>query len=191
MMKIKTLAALTVFTFSTASISAPPSEKGNKTSDLSSVQVMSNGQPVGEFLQILSPAVRFYLALSSKGYFFEIVPTINVDAGKINTQRIYYEALDCSSAPYAIVDTTGRFSDSSANSQQGYVFRQPTTGQHLYVQSGSTPIMRRFVSTDNGHGCEMGVNGGDFLSVPVLDNDPDLTGVPNIKFQPPITLGYR
>ena len=163
------------------------------------VRVLAAGTSVGLFV-ILAPSrpgADGYRALSDMGYFFDVIATVNpalmVDrpsvAGDLSTRNVWFESAGCTGPAYTgtgnVIDPFQRL--------QGFVFRSDDPSdpiQTYYVPAGSQEVDRvlSYRRSFLEGGCVfIGTPTNTF--VPVLPNDPAMTGVQDESFVGPILLG--
>lgn len=149
----------------------------------------ANGQLVGLFAGEV-PGREGTAIHSLRGYRFQVSPsgrvdTIDRDIGGISYSLTnpHFESVDCTGAAY-LVPTRG------ADVPGGMVTRLGAAGIGLgYVPKApaiSTITIRSFL--DNGQTCIPLTQPAPTIVVPVLPNDPSVSGVPNSNFTPPLRL---
>lgn len=98
------------------------------------------------------------------------------DGSQVNPDGFYFESTDCSGQAYTMDRSFG-----------GFVTRA-STGL-IYVPKGAESALRIVSSRGNAAGGNCVQLQQTMDVVPVFQNDPEVTGVPNTDFTPPIVIG--
>ena len=141
-------------------------------------------------------------ALSDLNYYFDVIATVDPFsvvaqdppsiAGDLFFAVVWFESAGCVGQAYTSPNPSGRID--KLESLQGFVFRSddPTDPvQTYYVPAGSQEVdlVVSYRRSNLEGGCVfIGTPTNTF--VPVLPNDPAVTGVPNGSFAGPILLGF-
>ncbi len=161
------------------------------------VQVLANGVSIGSFLQsrphVSGSGDLIHQALSTANYVFEVyahgLASDGNQAGDLTTLTLWYEDVGCSGPAYVRIQNELR--NLNMSEQQGGVFRVATASGSVgnyYVPAGSQSTIRSFIAANGGEGCAPNsVNNVE--SVRVFANDSAITGVHNVRYAAPITLG--
>lgn len=160
------------------------------------VQALANGVSIGSFLQSRpypSNIILIYEALSTANYRFGVwVHDYSNDGnqpGDLTTAVLHYEDADCLGPAYVLQADLGLL---DMTEQQGAVFRVASTSGSIgnyYVPARSEAALRSFVATNGGEGCAYPRTANNVASVAAFPNDPGVTGVSNVRYAAPITLG--
>jgi hypothetical protein len=178
-----------------------------------SVLVLANSQSIGLLLDMESDSnvLRYsYMTRSSRGYIFRVyifdggfLPGPSEEGHLVAERRIYFSSPGCLGQAYysALSMSFGLAlwpennvgpSDERVLVREGLVFRNPDSSaavENYYIAKGAVidDAALTMSAFEDGIGCVDGTT--TIPAVPVLPNDPAITGVPNIPFALPITLG--
>ena len=142
------------------------------------IYVKSNGQNIGMAVGGLVPGPhKEFTVFNNKEYFFGV----NTQGQILTDYYIQYESNDCTGEGFI-------FYAESAPTPTGIVFTRYDTSTVSYVAKGTQPVLIQVGSYYNGY-CNIDYDPEMYESLPMLQNDPAVTGVQN-SYDKPITVGY-
>jgi hypothetical protein len=179
------------------------------------LEVLANGERIGLLVDMgleLDEYGYTYMTRNASGYTFIVYADIaesdlpsGVENGDLVSQPfVAFSAPDCLGQAYYMPADIGRglalWPDTSFEEgvykvvlvQDGLVFRNPDSSaavQNYYIPRGTEIVDQPLISSAFGEGAGCAPFTLSFKGVPLLPNDPAITGVPNTPFVSPIVLG--
>ena len=145
--------------------------------DGGTIYVKSNGQNIGMSVGGLSSQPhKEFTVFTDKEYFFRI----NTEGQIVTNYYVQYESNDCTGQGYI-------FYDEAVPTPTGIVFTRFDTSTVSYIAKGTQPVLIQVGSNYDGY-CNVDY-GYDSYALPMLQNDPAVTGVQN-SYSLPISAGF-
>ena len=169
------------------------------------LQVLADGNSIGTYLASAQSrgGLEGYRVLSSLNFYFDVIATVDPFsvitqdppsvAGDLFFAVVWFESAGCVGQSYTSPNPSGRID--KLESLQGFVFRSddPTDpSQTYYIPAGSQEVdlVVSYRRSNLEGGCVFLPSVPINTFVPVVPNDPAITGVPNGSFAGPILLGF-
>lgn len=141
------------------------------------VYVKSNGQNIGMAVGGIGAGPhKEFSVVNSKEYFFKVTTQGVI----VTNYYVQYESNDCTGQGYI-------FYDEAVPTPTGIVFTRYDTSTVSYIARGTQPVLIQVGSNYNGY-CNIDY-GQEMYALPMLQNDPAITGVQN-NYATPITVGF-
>ena len=164
-------------------------------------RVKANGQEIGTFLDGFSPSSSLehdwfvtISILSDAGYIFTVAARDrgNETHGEVLPRLFWYETPNCTGTAYVAAQRANSNFRLQSLFNSGEVFSSSDSNDpFLYYTPKGSMATTITVQSQNGSGA-CNAQTETHPSVPILPNDPAITGVANQrKFNPPITIGIQ